>query len=111
VLLVVSFVWDSDLGPQPNWTEDQAEELAEAQVRYHQLGHRRAHATRIGPGGPPDDDHVSELSEAKQHFEQMDAALRKSVARHAAIGGWIRWTGIGLILVGGFIVLIVRSGD
>ena len=109
VSLAASALWSSAIGPEPNWTEAQAEELALAQARYHQLGHQHSDLGTTDGHAETEQQAVTQLDEAKLHFERLDADLHRSIARHGAVGRVFKWLGIGLILVGVLTVLFKPS--
>lgn len=109
VLLATSAVWSSAMGPRPSWSEAQAQQLAAAQARYHQLAHDHSHSGESDQL-QAEQEHQGRLDEAKANFERMDGQLRHSIARHGQVGRIFKWLGIGLILVGG-LTLLFRHGE
>lgn len=105
-LIASSFFWTSPLGPQPQWTEQQAREHQQAGARYHRVK-GDAHAT----SGPEDDAAKSEnetVRAARQEWEQQNAKLHAIQSGHKRVAFMLWWSGIAFAALGVVGLLLIR---
>ncbi|NQT38486.1 MAG: hypothetical protein HQ581_13405 [Planctomycetes bacterium] len=105
ILLIASIVWPRAAGPGVVWSDEQADEYAQASADLHAAAHAGGHAK--GPGhahahGAAGEDSAGadqKLAAAQQRFQQQEAALARAHAMRWGPARWFWWS--GLILTAG----------
>lgn len=105
-LIASSFYWTSPLGPQPQWTEQQALEYQKAGAEYHRAkGHQ--HDESDDAGHAPDREN-DEVRDARQQWERRDAMLQAIQSGHKRVALTLWWSGVAIAALGVVGAMFVR---
>lgn len=93
------------------WTEQQAQEQAEAAGRLHQTTFEAAEKEENPQTSSVDRIHAQQQREAAQaRFDQSKAALARAQFWRETLPRWLRWGGSGVAVIGIFLWLASRNG-
>jgi hypothetical protein len=96
VLVVLSWIWPSVVGPGIAWSDAQATEHAKASAHLHyQQGEVALHA--VEHGRKPD---LKAIAEARERYEASQAKLQAAQRWRSGVALWLQWTGLLLAAVG-----------
>lgn len=109
-LIAVSFYWSSPLGPQPRWTEQQAEQHAASAAEYHRLAHQHGHSASPRSDGKPPAESPA-VAVARKRWERQKAQLQAVRARHRRVATVLRWSGLVLAIGGVASFFLFGSAD
>ena len=83
------------------WSTEQAQEHSVAASRLHEVTFRTAETLESGSSSQADKNHAQqELDAAKARFDQSKQALAEAQFWHNRVPQILRWSGIGLTLLG-----------
>ena len=89
--------WTDTDGPRPEWSEEDARELADAAASLHTLTRERS---QLNDKSPKARDLDKQLAAAKQRYDSQRAKLDDSIISYQRQTLVVRWIGIGLTVIG-----------
>lgn len=110
-LVLLSLVWGILFPPSRAWSEEKAQRMNELGQEVRQLNIAAIRAKeRPRPGGPSPTEAKAEYQAAKQELETLESEFQSIRDRPQTAGTYLRWAGIGLVLLGGMGHLVTRAG-
>jgi len=110
LLLAISALWGVLFPASQNWTNEKAQRMSELTGKVHGLLFK-AEAERQNPAqasGAPGEAQQA-YKAAKEELDKLKSEFESQRDRPQKIAQFMRWTGIGLVLVGGLGVLAGRN--
>jgi hypothetical protein len=103
-LIASSFYWTSPLGPQPQWTEQQAQAYQRAGAKYHQI---KGHAPVTSSEGKDAETESEDIRLARQEWDRQNAKLQAVQLGHKRTALTLWWSGIVLSALGVLGLLLI----
>lgn len=112
VLLAAAFVWQTQIGNQAVWSEQQAQALRDAGTRYHQMTYEHAssrNAQKTLHSEMQRQVTTGELNAARDAYETQKRALEKAEQRVSFWSNVLWITGVIAAVSGGAAFLLARN--
>jgi hypothetical protein len=106
-----SFYWTSPLGPQPQWSEEQALERQQAGANYHSKKLHPLHASGHEGHASENESESDEVRLARQQWEQQDARLQAVQSGYRRIANTLWWSGIVVAGLGILGLILTRPNS
>ncbi|MEM8946343.1 MAG: hypothetical protein AAGD11_14320 [Planctomycetota bacterium] len=111
-LLLAGLLWSSVFPASNAWTDEKAQRMSELTGKVHKLLFKSVAAKeQRGKGrGVNPTEAKAEYDQAKAELEKLRTEFESARDNPKTAGNYLRYAGTGLVLLGGFGVMLARSG-
>ena len=111
LLLVLGLLWGVLFPAERTWTEEKSQQMTALQNEAHKLLFLAERAkTRPQPGGPTPSEAQAKFEAAKAELDALKAEFEGVRDSPQSTGSTLRWVGTGMVLLGGFALMLGREG-